>query len=117
MAAATLAARGAPLAGDEGGPVNEYLFLMHGGTTTEPASWAAYLARLRSAGCFLGGSSIGGGICATRSGPAPELTRHLVGYIKIRAADLDEATALLAGNPVYDAGGTVEIRELPPDDG
>ena len=95
--------------------MNEYLLLMHGGTRTEPGSWAAYVARLRSAGCFLGGSSIGGGLCATRSGSPPELTSHLVGYVKIRADDLTEATALLAGNPVYEAGGTVEIRELPPD--
>ena len=95
--------------------MNEYLLLMHGGTSTEPGSWAAYITRLRTAGCFLGGSSIGGGVCATRSGPAPELTSHLVGYVKIRAADLTEATALLAGNPVYEAGGAVEIRELPED--
>ena len=95
--------------------MNEYLLLMHGGTSAEPEAWAVYIAGLRSAGCFLGGSSIGGGICVTRSGPPPDLTRHLVGYLKIRAADLAEATALLAGNPVYDAGGTVEIRELPRD--
>jgi hypothetical protein len=95
--------------------LNEYLFLMHGGTATAPGSWTAYLAKLRSAGCFLGGSSIGGGVCATRSGSPPELTRHIVGYVKIRANDLTEATALLAGNPVYEAGGTVEIRELPSD--
>jgi hypothetical protein len=29
------------------------------------------------------------------------------------AADLDQAKALVAGNPVFEAGGTVEIRELP----
>ena len=95
--------------------MNEYLLLMHAGTHVEPASWTAYLAKLRSAGRFLGGSAIGGGICVTRSGSPPEITHHLVGYLKIRADDLAEATALLAGNPVHEAGGTVEIRELPPD--
>jgi hypothetical protein len=29
------------------------------------------------------------------------------------AASLDEARKLLSGNPVFEAGGTVEIRELP----
>jgi hypothetical protein len=37
----------------------------------------------------------------------------LSGYIRISAGDLDEARGLLAGNPVFEAGGTVEIRELP----
>jgi hypothetical protein len=34
-------------------------------------------------------------------------------YIRIEAANLAEAEALLDGNPVYEAGGTVEIRRLP----
>jgi hypothetical protein len=29
------------------------------------------------------------------------------------ARDLAHARSLLPGNPVYEAGGTVEIRELP----
>jgi hypothetical protein len=29
------------------------------------------------------------------------------------AADLDEAKSLLTGNPHFDAGGMVEVRELP----
>jgi hypothetical protein len=37
----------------------------------------------------------------------------LAGYIRVRADNLDEAKSLLAGNPVFEAGGTVEIRELP----
>ena len=92
--------------------MNEYILLMHDGTHPRSADWAHYIAKLRAADCFLGGSSIGSGICATKSGSPPELTRHLAGYVKIRATDLAHATALLAGNPVYEAGGIVEIREL-----
>jgi hypothetical protein len=31
----------------------------------------------------------------------------------VKAASLEEAKSLLAGNPHFEAGGTVEIRELP----
>ncbi len=41
---------------------------------------------------------------------------HISGFIRIEADDLEHATRLLAGIPVYEAGGTVEIRELPRDD-
>jgi hypothetical protein len=93
--------------------VKDYLLLMHAGTKPQSSDWGPYLDKLRSAGCFQGGSSIGDGACATRSGTAPDITRHLSGYIKVRAPDLAHATALLEGNPVYEAGGVVEIRELP----
>lgn len=93
--------------------LRDYLLLMHAGVEVSPEAWAPYLAMLRASGCFQGGSSIGDGVCLRRDGAAPEPTRHLVGYIKIRAADLAHATELLVGNPVYEAGGVVEIRELP----
>jgi len=48
-----------------------------------------------------------------RAGNVPDISRHLVGYVKIEARDLNHARELLQGNPVYEAGGTVEIRELP----
>ena len=44
------------------------------------------------------------------------LTHELAGFVRVSAKDLDEACTLLAGNPVYEAGGTVEIRELPETD-
>jgi hypothetical protein len=37
----------------------------------------------------------------------------LTGFIRVRAKSLEQAKALVAGNPLYEAGGTVEIRELP----
>jgi hypothetical protein len=47
-----------------------------------------------------------------KGGEAPDITKHLAGYIRIAAATLDEAKSLLTGNPHFEAGGTVEIREL-----
>ena len=75
----------------------------------------AAFEKLRAAGAFQGGSAIGGGVCASKRG-SPALTTHLCGYIRVKAADLAEARELVNGNPVFEAGGTVEIRELPKDD-
>jgi hypothetical protein len=97
--------------------MNEYLLFMHGDTTAravDPAhTWDAYLTRLRAAGAFEGGSAIGDGVCVSKAGTIADIAAHLTGYIRIRAESLDAARALLTGNPVYEAGGTVEIRELP----
>jgi hypothetical protein len=97
--------------------VNEYILFMHddapqGGDRSQ--AWAAYFAKLRQAGAFQGGSAIGDGVCVAKSKP-PGITQHLSGYIRIRAVDLAQARDLVAGNPVFEAGGTVEIRELPRD--
>jgi hypothetical protein len=98
--------------------VNDYLLLMHddlpaGATEGGDEAWGRYLAWLRERGGFGGGSAIGGGVCMAKGrAPAP-LAAHLTGFLRIQAASLDEARALVAGNPVYEAGGTVEIRELP----
>ena len=93
----------------------EYMMLMHNDVEDRKDSpdWGTYLATLRSEGALQGGSAIGPGACMRRNGPVPGATNHLVGYVKIAARNLDHARKLVAGNPIYEAGGTVEIRELP----
>jgi hypothetical protein len=95
----------------------EFILLMHDDTLRAPnaALWDAYFGALHAQGAFVGGSSIGGGV-ALRNGlsPAP-MTAQLAGFIRVRAVDLTAAQALVAGNPVYECGGTVEVRELPLD--
>lgn len=92
----------------------EYILLMHDDAATdELVSWNSYLQMLKQRGVFEGGSAIGDGVCMKKSGSAPAVTEHLAGYIRVNAASLDAAKALLAGNPHFEAGGTVEIRELP----
>src|SRR5260221_7775945 len=92
----------------------DYILLMHDDAPKEhDRDWGDYIGMLRASGNFQGGSAIGEGVCARRSGSAPSISRHLVGYIRITADSLPHARTLLAGNPVYEAGGTVEIRELP----
>jgi len=69
--------------------------------------------RLQASGKFQGGRAIGGGLCARKSDPTPAIAAHLAGFIRVQAANLADAQALLTGNPIFEAGGTVEIRELP----
>jgi hypothetical protein len=92
----------------------DYIFLMHDDAVAENMhSWDDYIQRLKSTGSFEGGSEIGHGVCVRRNGVVPSLTAHLVGYIRVNASDIAHAQLLLAGNPHFEAGGTVEIRELP----
>ncbi len=96
----------------------DYLLLMHDdarepGKVGNSDSWNSYLGRLQESGNFQGGSAIGAGVCVRKSGATPVITGHLTGFFRIRADSLDHARTLLNGNPVFEAGGTVEIRELP----
>jgi len=94
--------------------MKDFIFLMHADTTSpeRDEDWEPYIGRLIEAGCFQGGSSIGQGQAFSKEGDAAPLTRQLSGYIKIQAESLEGACAALEGNPTYEAGGMVEIREL-----
>jgi hypothetical protein len=91
----------------------DFIFLMHDDGGGAGLDWEPYLSKLREAGCFQGGSAIGVGECCRKSGAAPEPTAHIGGFIRVTADSLDHAKTLLKGNPVYESGGTVEIRDLP----
>ena len=98
--------------------MNDYMFLMHahGPETGDFGSrydWQPYLAKLRNSGRLSGGSAIGPGICVSKSGAAADITAHLSGFLRVQADSIEDARKLLEDNPVYEAGGTVEIRELP----
>ena len=93
----------------------EYILLMHNDAVSKEvvADWGPYLESLGTIGVLRGGSAVGTGMCTRRGGKAPQITAHLVGFVRIEADSLEEVRELLKGNPVYEAGGTVEIRELP----
>jgi hypothetical protein len=91
----------------------DYIFLMHDDCDADEKAWEPYLRSLQQSGFFEGGSAIGGGICVRKSGTSALVTAHLAGFIRVNAVNLDQAKSLLIGNPVFEAGGTVEIRELP----
>ena len=95
----------------------DFILLMHDDAPDRDdgagEDWGPYIAGLQASGHFQGGSAIGDGVSARKTGPAPGVTRHLAGYIRISADSLGHARTLLIGNPVFEAGGTVEIRALP----
>ncbi|MBP7704407.1 MAG: hypothetical protein KA105_03845 [Caulobacter sp.] len=93
----------------------EFILLMHDDIAqgASESDWAPYLAMLGERDVLRGGSAIGDGAAFRRDGADANVTAHLTGFIRIEARDLDEARGLLVGNPVYEAGGTVEVRALP----
>jgi hypothetical protein len=93
----------------------DFILLMHGDSVDRDGNedWSTYLQALDAKGVLRGGSAIGAGTCLRLNNPAPRTTDHLVGYVKIEARDLEHAREFVSGNPVYEAGGTVEIRALP----
>ncbi len=98
--------------------MNDYIFLMHNdspptGETNDARDWGGYIAKLQQDGRFDGGSDIGAGVCVRKSGKPADISTHLVGYIRVGAASLEDARKLLEGNPAFEAGSTIEIRELP----
>ena len=95
----------------------DYILLMHDDVVAPetPEMWDHYLTTLRAAGVFEGGSSIGRGVALRNSAAAAPLSAQLVGFIRVTAPDDAAARRLVDGNPVYECGGTVEVRELPRD--
>jgi hypothetical protein len=91
----------------------DFIFLMHEAEPADPAEWQAYIGELNTKGVLRGGSAIGRGMCLKKDGHAPPISSHIVGYVRIEVEDMAAAQALLAGNPVYEAGGVIEVRELP----
>src|SRR5262249_42536671 len=98
--------------------MNEYILLMHTDAAdkaiaNDAARWMHYLVSLRASGQFDGGSAIGPGMLFKKGAAAQPAAAGVDGYIRIRAASIEAAKAFLDGNPVYEGGGTVEVRELP----
>ena len=92
----------------------DFILLMHAPAGDEAmADWTPYLDGLAAKGALRGGSAIGGGVAMRRDGAEAAVSASLSGFVRIVADDLDQAQALVAGNPTYEAGGTVEVRELP----
>ena len=95
--------------------MHDYMLLMHDDAPDKPTPemWERYFTYLRDCERFAGGSAIGAGETVRKDGAPAPLTAGLTGYIRVRAHDLDDAKELVAGNPVFECGGTVEVRELP----
>jgi hypothetical protein len=100
--------------------MKDFILFMYNDATNDAIAnnsdrWGEYFSGLRSSGHFDGGSSIGSGLRLRKGGADRAATTDLEGFIRFRARDIDDARKFLAGNPVYEGGATVEIRELPID--
>jgi len=98
--------------------MNQYLLLMYQDApdkrmASDPQRWERYISDLRDTGQFDGGSSIGAGQRHQKSQQSCPSADDLSGFIRVRAVSLEAAKQFLEGNPAYEAGATVEIRELP----
>ena len=86
----------------------EYMMVMKG--SDAGADWTTYVNKLVATGKFRGGSALGNGVCVAKAGAdGPCVAR---GFMRFEVESLDELRALLDGNPVYEAGGEVELLEL-----
>lgn len=94
--------------------MNELIFLMHVDTLTEEkaADWESYIERLIATGNFQGGSSIGKGFAYRKGHSTTPADDEINGFIRIQGVSLDDAKEYLVGNPTFEAGGMVEVREL-----
>jgi len=100
--------------------MNEYIIFMLNDATDPIAAddgirWGEYITKLRQSGRFDGGSSIGNGERLRKGQSSKPAGAELTGFIRVRAENIEDAKRYLVGNPTYEAGGTVEVRELPRD--
>lgn len=95
----------------------DFLLLMHTDTTrpVPDEMWDAWFKTLKASDAFEGGSTVGSGEVLRKDQAPGPLATWIDGYVRVRAPSLQAAMALVAGNPVYECGGTVEVRELPYD--
>jgi hypothetical protein len=94
-----------------------FLLLMNDDGSAEERrdDWAGYVNELIASKKLAGGSSLGNASAVRKgSSESKPVSRH-AGYLLIDAHDRAEAQTLLAGNPAYEAGSSIEIYELVPD--
>jgi hypothetical protein len=105
-----------------------YLFLFRGGNTRDMSpeelqqhlgKWAAWSRDLSRQGVFKGGEPLGpagrvmtGKKQAITDGPFGETKDVVGGYIVVVAPNLDAATELARGCPIFLSDGSLEVREL-----
>ena len=105
-----------------------YLYIFRGGKnpTFTPdqiqahlAKWGAWVGHLAKSGNHNGGDPLedagrvlSGTNKTVTDGPYGETKDLVGGYLLVTAPNLDGATELARGCPIFEAGGSLEIREL-----
>lgn len=88
----------------------EFMMLMKGSSSA--GDWETYVGELQKTGNFKGGSALANGVNAQKGSDSAADGCVVTGFIRIDADSIDDVVALLAGNPVHEAGGEIEILEL-----
>ena len=89
----------------------EYVMLMKGSAGSE--DWDDYIEKLVSSGKFTGGSSLGNGVSVAKG--KVDGRCEVTGYMRFSAESIEEVQELITGNPLYEAGGSIELLEEIPD--
>jgi len=85
----------------------QFVLIMMGSASN--GDWETYVDKLVGLGKLRGGSSLAKGLRISKGGVDSDCA--VSGYIRLEVADIEKAKSLLIGNPLYEAGGVVEILE------
>ena len=111
--------------------MNEFLYLFRGGASERSAlspeamqahmgKWQAWMGQLAQEGKLSGGLPLNneGKVLAAggkvTDGPFAEGKEHVGGYLIVKAKDLNEASTIAKGCPIFEHQGTVEVRQIMP---
>jgi len=108
--------------------MKDYLLLFRGGDMSNLSeeekqkhllSWGNWMRGLSDKGQFLGGEPLGkearvikGNKKIVTDGPYAESKEMIGGYLIIKAGDINEATEISKGCPIFETNGITEVREI-----
>ena len=109
--------------------MGDFLYLFRGGAPSTNLSpqqvqqrmqtWTSWIEGLAKAGKFKSGFPLESGAKVisgknklVTDGPFAEAKEVVGGYLLVTAKDLHDATDLAKGCPIFDEGGTVEVRAI-----
>lgn len=113
-------------------PTETFMLLLRGGVSNKDLSpqqiqeqiqkYLDWIEGLRNSGRFIAGEPLEetGKVLSGKKGqtvtdgPFAESKEAVGGYFMIRAKDLDEAVGVSQSCPIFDNGGTVEVRAIQP---
>jgi hypothetical protein len=106
--------------------MSNFMFLFRGGSS--PASpeemqaqmqkWMTWIQRLREEGKYVAGDPLQGGgkVLTSRKiitdGPFAEGKEIVGGYFLVRAETIDQAAEMAKDCPIFENGGSVEVRPI-----
>jgi hypothetical protein len=108
--------------------MEKFLLIFQGGKAREldansmqahMGNWMAWREKVKGGGHFVaadrllpGGKLVSGKNKSVTDGPYTEGKEIVGGYFLITAKDMDEATEIAKGCPIYDVEGTVQVRQV-----